>query len=664
MTNPLGSLGRRHYVSLSGLESILKDLKRDHDLDIQGTSRRTLKRARDVEVDIETPHGQVLTEMTIQLLTKSSRTELQEKALPVLNLGAFLWHACQSLPQFAAFFQRRLGQHASTAESPWQICLYADEITPGNPLKASNTRKVWAFYLSFAEFGAEARCQEDMWFCVCLARTSVVQKMRGGLSELTNLLAQSLHRQLATGCLLTISGERVMFFATVQTMVADEAALKAAFAVKGASGIAPCALCSNVVSRRSGLDEHDVTGELAAIHETDVLRFRARSDDDLWSAHAALQARHGSIAAAAFEQMEKSLGVNFNPHGVLAARSLPLVSTWMFDWLHIYCVTGLFNLELGLLLPVIYAAGYSHTALHQFMAALRWPQHLTTRRQEALRHFEKKHEPGEYFKGEASACLSAYSMLRIFLLSLDRATWGEELDKAARSFLKLCTVLDLLLAGNRGQDVNAQQLQGKIVAHCRAFLVAYGRDRVIPKFHYALHLGLIAETKQLISCFTHERKHRHIKQIANNMHNPQDWFERSVFKDVWGRVLLTLEEASETLQPHLVSPAAAPALLQFQLAAAFGPEAAINAGVSLNAVVAPGQSCQRGDIVLCNNGRVAELWLHTRLSDGRLMSLLSFLESRGGNKFKCTGNAEFVESALISRACIFSRDGDVLTALP
>ena len=161
MTNPLGSLGRRHYVSLSGLESILKDLKRDHDLDIQGTSRRTLKRARDVEVDIETPHGQVLTEMTIQLLTKSSRTELQEKALPVLNLGAFLWHACQSLPQFAAFFQRRLGQHASTAESPWQICLYADEITPGNPLKASNTRKVWAFYLSLAELGAEARCQED-----------------------------------------------------------------------------------------------------------------------------------------------------------------------------------------------------------------------------------------------------------------------------------------------------------------------------------------------------------------------------------------------------------------------------------------------------------------------------------------------------------------------
>ena len=632
MTNPLGSLGRRHYVSLSGLESILKDLKRDHDLDIQGTSRRTLKRARDVEVDIETPHGQVLTEMTIQLLTKSSKTELQEKALPVLNLGAFLWHACQSLPQFAAFFQRRLGQHASTAESPWQICLYADEITPGNPLKASNTRKVWAFYLSFAELGAEARCQEDMWFCVCLARASVVQKMRGGLSELTNLLVQSLHRQLATGCLLTISGERVMFFATV--------------------------LC-----HAAWMNMTLITGELAAIHETDVLKFRARSDDDLWSAHAALQARRGSIAAAAFEQTEKSLGVNFNPHGVLAARSLPLVSTWMFDWLHIYCVTGLFNLELGLLLPVIYAAGYSYTALRQFMAALRWPQRLTTRRQEALRHFEKKHEPGEYFKGEASACLSAYPMLRIFLLSLDRATWGEELDKAARSFLKLCTVLDLLLAGDRGQDVNAQQLQGKIVARCRAFLVAYGRDRVIPKFHYALHLGLIAETKQLISCFTHERKHRHIKQIANNMHNPQDWFERSVFKDVWGRVLLTLEDASETLQPHLVSPAAAPALLQFQLAAAFGPAAAINAGVSLNAVVAPGQSCQRWDIVLCNNGRVAELWLHTRLNDGRLMSLLSFLESRGGNKFKCTGN-EFVESALIGRACIFSRDGDLLTVLP
>ena len=125
MTNPLGSLGRRHYVSLSGLESVLKDLKRDHDLDIQGTSRRTLKRARDVEVDIETPHGQVLTEMTIQLLTKSSRTELQEKALPVLNLGAFLWHACQSLPQFAAFFQKTVGttcKHSRISLADMPLC--------------------------------------------------------------------------------------------------------------------------------------------------------------------------------------------------------------------------------------------------------------------------------------------------------------------------------------------------------------------------------------------------------------------------------------------------------------------------------------------------------------------------------------------------------------
>ena len=658
MTNPLGSLGRRHYVSLSGLESVLKDLKRDHDLDIQGTSRRTLKRARDAEVDIETPHGQVLTEMTIQLLTKSSRTELQEKALPVLNLGA-----CQSLPQFAAFFQRRLGQHASTPESPWQICLYADEITPGNPLKASNTRKVWAFYLSFAEFGAEARCQEDMWFCVCLARTSVVQKMRGGLSELTNLLVQSLHRQLAAGCLLTISGERVMFFATVQTMVADEAALKAAFAVKGASGIVPCALCSNVVSRRSGLEEHDA--ELVAISEVDVAKFRARSDEDLWTAHAALQRRHGSIPAAAFEQMEKSLGVNFNPHGVLAARSLPLVSTWMFDWLHVYCVTGLFNLELGLLLPVIYAAGYSHTAMHQFLAALQWPQHLTSRRQETLRHFEKKHETGEYFKGEASVCLSAYPLVRIYLLSLNRAAWDQELERAARSFLKLCAVLDLLLAANRGQEVNAQELQDKIVLHSKTFLTCYGRECVIPKFHYALHLGMIARSKQLISCFTHERKHRHIKQVANNLHNPQHWFEASVLKDVWGRALQRVDEASRMMQPHLLSPTPAPAVLKVHVTSVFGPEAAMTAEVALGAVVAPGQSCHRGDVVLCSAGRVAEVWLHVRLSDARLVSLQSFWESQGANRFKTSDNAAFVDSAVICCACVCRRDaGDIVLVVP
>ena len=52
--------------------------------------------------------------------------------------------------------------------------------------------------------------------------------------------------------------------------------------MKGIRGVVPCALCSNVVSRRSGLEDHDA--ELVAISKVNVAKFRARSDEDLWTA--------------------------------------------------------------------------------------------------------------------------------------------------------------------------------------------------------------------------------------------------------------------------------------------------------------------------------------------------------------------------------------------
>ena len=480
----LARLGRKHYVSQSGLEAILKELQRNPDAVEASSSRRSIKRARDKDVDVDTPYGNLLTDISVTLKVSKPKEKdrFEQKKLPMLNMKAFLWHICRNIPQMAAFFQRRMALFPMSPEAPWGMCLYTDEISPGNVLRPLNTRKVHAFYLTFSQLGPQARCQEHLWFTVCLARSSLVNKMVGGLSALTHCLVTAL-ADLSHGCMLTMgdSGERSMLFAAMETMLGDESALKFVFDVKGASGTLPCSLCSNIVSRLSDLEAHDATNTLRPIHETDTSKFKLRSNENVWCAHDLLASKEPEISKGDFSRLEQSLGLNYNPHGVIANRSLPLASMLMYDWMHVYLVTGLFHAELGLLLPRLYLAGFSAESIYEWLQGFHWPHNLKGRRSETMQCFQKRISPGE-FKASASQSLSAYGLLRLFVLTVFREDMDLPLKAALRCFLKLCAVLDFLLEGNRGQEIDHVQLSSRISQHCQMFLRVYGVDSIIPNF--------------------------------------------------------------------------------------------------------------------------------------------------------------------------------------
>ena len=61
---------------------------------------------------------------------------------------------------------RTLSQHPCTAQKPWRIIFYSDEVVPGNVLSADVSRKVQCVYISFMEFGAVALSKEEAWFCI------------------------------------------------------------------------------------------------------------------------------------------------------------------------------------------------------------------------------------------------------------------------------------------------------------------------------------------------------------------------------------------------------------------------------------------------------------------------------------------------------------------
>ena len=51
----------------------------------------------------------------------------------------------------------------STLRAPWNLCIYGDELTPGNVVALDNGRKVFATDFSLRGFGHERLCHSGAW---------------------------------------------------------------------------------------------------------------------------------------------------------------------------------------------------------------------------------------------------------------------------------------------------------------------------------------------------------------------------------------------------------------------------------------------------------------------------------------------------------------------
>ena len=275
-----------------------------------------------------------------------------------------------------------------------------------------------------------------------------------------------------------------MFFAKLHTVVADEAALKSLYEFKGSSGNLICLLCANITSRTHGdlpANDHSGSGELHDLSCIDSNLFVRKTDKQIFTAQALLASRQPILSKKDFSLLESSMGLSFNPYGVLANRSMPLVKCLKWDWMHVYVVSGLFHVEATQLLPVLHVHGATFQMIQSFISELEWPHNLKNRRTETLHLFDKRSKPSE-FKAGASQCITVYPLLRLFLLTHPFPTMDDELRRCIKSFMKICMVLDLLLDCNRTGSLSADDLETAIKAHCQSFLKAYGEQHTIPKF--------------------------------------------------------------------------------------------------------------------------------------------------------------------------------------
>ena len=128
------------HISQVALAAICK-WSQDHGLP-QIRRRDDVRGARDMLAQQHTPYGPLLVKR--DLVLERGGVVTVELAHPC----ALLWVAAKT-PYFSALLKQTALDHPPSATDPWDLCLYHDEITPGNPLKPMSTKKLQGVYWGF-----------------------------------------------------------------------------------------------------------------------------------------------------------------------------------------------------------------------------------------------------------------------------------------------------------------------------------------------------------------------------------------------------------------------------------------------------------------------------------------------------------------------------------
>ena len=464
---------------------------------------------------------------------------------------------------------------------------------------------------------------------------------------------------MSQGILVNLQNSNFMFFSDLSILVADEVALKQSLENKGSAGKLFCCRCSNVISKSSYNNIVNESPGLVPSTETDWDKFKIHSNETVMAIIKHLQEQEEVLPAQQFSKLETALGFNFRPGGLLThprfGHIMPCAV--MFDWMHIYMVHGICGTQLGILCGELKDAGINESRLENFLGSFQWPKQFQGSRPQNL--FSKRGHKYEALKGSASERLSAYNVIRVFIV-LFVGNQLPELRKATICFFKLCEVLDLLVSINRGMVVEPALLKAAVKAHLDSFLDHYSSEYWVPKCHMALHLHeFLSRHKTLISCFTHERKHRLVKRFGNNMMSCNHAFERSILSDVIHVQLQNLQDVRcFQNSPYLVGAKGAPKEMVRTIQHLLGNQCEV-----LTSLVAQCQFFQvsKHDVVEVelSEGNLAVGQVLYHCTSGQLsLSCLSLWEFVSGFMYRVKDVPILVETRQIRKVCVFSLKGD------
>lgn len=649
-SKPLASLGRKVFVSQRGLESVLSDLKKSGFLaeDFGTTSRSSIKRARDgEEKSWENAFGQMIIYMEIP--HESDATKFVR--VPFVPPVVLLQH-CICNEHYHRLL-RKCGQ--SSPEDKLGIALYADEVSPGNQLKPLNSRKVQVIYWSMVQHGKDL-ASESLWFPLCVLRSTLCNRI-GGLTVLWKHAIQHMFmdHDMRHGVVLQTSTTPFPIFADLSVLIADEAALKQTAESKGASGTIFCMRFANVVAHRSGLQDH---GDVLSSTCTEFTRFRLHTNRSVGDIMRYLSSQHGTVSQKEFQTMEKALGYNYMPGGLLMSNvghNIPEMI--MFDWFHIYLVHGVAGNEVGLLLGRLRDNGYPEQDIQDFVQTFQWPVQFAGAEAKSVLA-KKREDKTAPVKAEASELLNFLPVLQLFLILFVWRDSDDSLKSCCHGFFTLCRILGMLRKASQG-GLDPAALRGAIKEHCDLYLANYGPEWWVPKNHMSLHLPeFLARHGRLLSCFVHERKHKLVKRFANNMSDTSKSFEATVIRETLAAQFLAMQDELPQGDVHLIGKKRCTKAMASLIQDVFGKsdgvfqaQAALHGG---------GFRCSHGDVVRAKHAQdniVGMIHFHVEV-DGLPLTCMSPWSHVADHMYRVKHESFFINTACILSACIWSRKGD------
>jgi hypothetical protein len=665
----LASLSQGSYITDAALASVLKELKSNPDCFPDTISRHTIKRARDEQVKIDTIHGPLITHMQLQLADPP-----ETRDVCYISPASILQHAVSVSKQFGSLVKATAQRSSMTPTTRMKICLYSDEVAPGNVMKHDNRRRLQCVYWALMDTGPLALMDEDNWFLLTAVRSNVVSRLPGGMGQLMENMISCFFKAGASfedGILLNTGDGPFLVFAEINTKLGDESALKMCFDVKGASGSLICMLCRNITAHGSELDLYDRQRFFVASTCTDTSMFVRHTDQTVADAVELIRSSSGVVNKASFARMQQSLGINYAPLGVLFSRRLSgkisMVGSVMFDWMHVYMSSGIFGVESGLLLGKLAQAGITNSFIHNQVQSFTWPRRLSSRGATGKSMFHKRTGvASSELKCTASEGLSIFRVFRFILWTTILPRADAVVTEAIRCFFALCGVIELLLAIPRG-GVDHNVLRNQICKHLSMFLAVYTAENWFPKCHYAFHLADHLQSKgMLLSCWTHERKHKQIKKFANELDNTSLNFEQNIMvNQLYSQIeSLKLKPTPAAGTSYLVN--AKPATSKLASVVCQIIQQPSEVLTSIEAKVGLSQSCFKGDVVTFLLGTVAcvgEVWFHVHAIE-HCFTCVSLWRRVKENEYQVQERLILLPSVDIQHVCTYKRIADIVYIVP
>lgn len=337
-------------------------------------------------------------------------------------------------------------------------------------------------------------------------RKGLIDKVKSGHAQATSaLLRLWLNDDTESGMELRLFGGKTVRVQLRHSgyFLSDAEAQRATFNVRGAAGIKPCIRCKNIVAKGYGVVDN--TGFFQEINCAQYHQLSIASDTEIF---AAIDHLATITSKKKLEQLEKSSGINFRPHGFWndpAQRDRLPPSHVLGDPMHIFWSNGTMSSEVNLFMMAFQkqfgTIGLLTDALIGIGFESAGKSSKTTHVKKLLNH---KLFDGPVYKGSARDCGSVIWLIWFAIQSL--LVGKQVLQKEIASFaacIDLCRTIRRLVYSTTVTENDALLFSSQIDRHQHAFNVAYP-DETRPKHHQRHHLvESLRALKRYMHCEAH-----------------------------------------------------------------------------------------------------------------------------------------------------------------